>query len=174
MNDATRSTVGRMRDALAVRDRRSAPIRWSTEREFLGLPIVDIAVGKDATRGEPGHAKGVVAIGDRATGLIAVGVHARGLVAVGVTAVGGLAVGWLALGAFAIGGLVGGLVALGGGAVGVFAIGGAALGVIAIGAAAAGNFAAGFTAIGEHVYTRAIHDPEVLNAIAAFWGIPPR
>ena len=33
----------------------------------------------------------------------------------------------------------------------------------------AGPIAAGFAAIGEHVYTRAVQDREVLEAIAGFW-----
>lgn len=172
MSDAIRAVGGRIRGALAPRGRDAPPIRWSTEREFLGLPLVDIAVGRDPERGERGHAKGVVAIGDRATGIVAFGVHARGLVALGVTAFGLVAVGWIAAGAVAIGFLVAGLVALGAAAVGVFAMGGAALGVIAVGAAAFGEYAAGFVAAGEHVHTRALHDPEVLEAIAGFWTWP--
>jgi hypothetical protein len=76
MSEARPSLLDRLRAAVAVRSKRSPPIRWHTEREFLGLPLVDIAVGKVA--GVHGRARGVVAIGDRATGVIAFGVIARG------------------------------------------------------------------------------------------------
>jgi hypothetical protein len=170
MSDAVTIALARLRAALAERSRGRRAVRWSTEREFLGLPLVDVALGR--VDGEKGHARGVVAIGDTATGVVAFGVHARGLVALGITAIGAFSVGWLGVGAFAMGGLVGGLVAFGAGAVGVYAMGGAALGVVAVGALAVGEYAAGFTALGDHVYTRDVQDPAVLDAIAAFWAWP--
>jgi hypothetical protein len=170
MSETVTVALARLRAALAERTRSRKTIRWSTEREFLGLPLVDIAVGK--VDGTHGHAKGVVAIGDKATGVIAFGILARGLCAFGIIAIGAFSVGWLALGAFAVGGLVGGLVAFGAGAVGVYAMGGAALGIVAVGAVAAGNYAAGFAAYGDHIFTRTVQDREVLDAIAGFWSWP--
>lgn len=168
MNDRTGTWRGDLGAALDVRDPGDPPIRRRSEREFLGLPIVDIAVGADPRRGERhGHARGVIAIGDRATGVIALGVHARGAVAIGVTALGGIAIGWLAVGAIAIGGIGLGLLALAVIAIGAVAIGGLGIGVVAIGIAAVGEYAAGFAAAGDHLHTRAVHDAEVLRMLRA-------
>lgn len=111
-------------------------IRHTSEREFLGLPWLAIAIGPDPTTGERrGHARGVVAIGDIATGVIAIGGLARGVIALGGLAVGALSFGGLAIGALAFGGA-----AIGGGAVGIVALGGAAVGHFAAGGAAAGTY----------------------------------
>lgn len=169
MNDRASTWCERIGAALDVRERGAPPIRHRTDREFLGLPIVDIAVGADPRRGERrGHARGVIAIGDHAIGVIAVGVHARGLIALGGTAAGGIAVGWLSVGAIAVGGIGIGLLALSVVAVGVVAIGALGIGVVAVGLAAVGEYAAGFTAAGDHLYTKAVRDPEVLRMLRAF------
>ncbi|MCC7116794.1 MAG: hypothetical protein IT520_20655 [Burkholderiales bacterium] len=169
MNEPTSTWRDDLGAALDVRDRGAPPIRRRTGREFLGMPIVDIAVGADPRRGERhGHARGVIAIGDRATGVIALGVHARGAVAIGVTALGGVAIGWLAVGAMAIGGIGLGFLALALIAIGAVAIGGLGVGIVAIGIAAVGVYAAGFAAAGEHLYTRAVHDAEVLRMLRAW------
>jgi hypothetical protein len=140
--------------------------RHRSEREFLGLPLVSIAVGPDAGRGElRGHARGVVAIGDIATGIVAIGGWARGLVAIGGLATGAISLGGLSV---ALLGAVGGvalsaLLAFGGGAVGTVAIGGAAVGHYAIGGAAFGTYVAGPARI----------DPEVVEALGPFESLLP-
>ena len=57
-------------------------IRYSSVAQLYGVPVVDVAIGSDESRGERrGRAKGIIAIGDIATGMIALGGIARGLVA---------------------------------------------------------------------------------------------
>lgn len=138
-------------------------IRRTSEREFLGLPWLSIALGPDPSRGEVrGHARGVIAIGDVATGVIALGGIARGVIALGGVAIGVLALGGLAIGA----------IAFGGGAIGGIAIGGGALGIVAIGGGAVGHYAAGGAAYGTHAMSPLGTDPEA----AEFFRLlgPPR
>lgn len=139
-------------------------LRYASEREFLGLPWLAIALGPDAAAGESrGHARGVIAIGDIATGIVAIGGFARGLVALG----------GLAVGLFAIGGLAVGALAFGGGALGGVAIGGGALGVVAIGGAAVGHYAAGGAAIGTYAMSPAGNDPDAIEFFRRFGEFAP-
>jgi hypothetical protein len=79
-------------------------IRKRSNKTFLGLPIVDIALGPDPEMGEMrGHAHGIIAIGDIAKGWIAIGGIAVGGGAMGVVAIGGGAVGYYAFGGGAFG-----------------------------------------------------------------------
>jgi hypothetical protein len=129
-------------------------LRRTSEREFLGLPYLSIAIGPDPSRGEArGHARGVIAIGDVATGFVAIGGMARGFLAIGGVAIGVLALGGLAVGA---------LVAFGGGAIGGLAIGGGALGVVAIGGGAVGYYASGGAAFGAHTMSPLGASPEAV------------
>src|ERR1700730_16395879 len=130
-------------------------IRKQSDYRFLGLPLYSIARGPDLAKGEMfGHAKGVLAIGDKATGIIAIG---------GI-AIGGLAIGPVALGVVTIGGVsIGLLLAFGGAAIGLIAIGGAALGIVAIGGAAEGYYAAGGAAHGAYVLDAMHRSPEAIE-----------
>ncbi len=137
-------------------------IRRTSEREFLGLPWLAIAVGPDAARGERrGHARGVIAIGDVATGIIAIGGVARGVIALG-----GVAIGVLALGGLAIGAL-----AFGGGAIGGVAIGGGAAGIVAIGGAAVGHYATGGAAFGTYTISPLGRDAEAVEFFRALGSL---
>jgi hypothetical protein len=129
-------------------------IRKQSDYRFLGLPLYSIARGPDLAKGEMfGHARGVLAIGDRATGIIALGGFAMG----------GIAIGGVALGVVSIGGFsLGLLLAMGGAAVGIIAAGGAALGLVAIGGAAAGYYAAGAAAYGAYVLDAMHRNPEAV------------
>ncbi len=117
-------------------------IRKRSAAAIGDLPLYDIAVGPDLTRGEMrGHARGVVAVGDIATGVIAIGGLARGVVALGGLAAGLVSFGGLSIGlAVAVGGLAIGSLAAGGGAVGGVAVGGGAAGYYACGGGALGRF----------------------------------
>ena len=163
-------------------------VRRRSATTLFGLPLVDIAIGPRPEAGESrGNARGIIAIGDKATGAIAIGGFARGIVAIGggaigvcsigggsiglITAVGGGAIGGVALGGGALG-----LFATGGGAVGVVAQGGSALGVVAQGAMAIGVYARGVTAFGLHVIQRGTMDPEaarVFQSLAPLLGHNP-
>lgn len=140
-------------------------VRRRSEREFLGLPLYDYAVGPDAQKGETrGHAKGVIAVGDVATGIFAFGGWARGLFAFGGVATGLVSFGGLSIGLGA---------ACGGAALSLgLAIGGGAVGSIAIGGGAVGNYAIGGGAYGTHVIGPTRVDPEVLALFERF-GLTP-
>lgn len=128
-------------------------IRKSSARKFLGLPLLDIAIGPDFEKGElRGHAKGILAIGDIAQGGIAIGGVSVGVLALGGCAVGIFAVGGCALGALALGGL----------AVGGIALGGAAIGAVAVGGGAIGYYAFGGGALGKHIVSATERSPEAV------------
>ncbi len=129
----------------------SEPSRWVGRRgtssiRLLGWPLWDFQVA-DPVVFNPGiktvvrHAKGWIAIGDRATGFIAIGGRA-----IGIFAFGGLSLGVVSLGGLSIGLAL----AIGGGAIGYQAIGGGAVGYNAIGGGAIGFHAAGGCAVAVH------------------------
>ena len=129
----------------------TAPLRWVGRRgtssiRLLGWPLWDFQVADPVafqpdTKPQARHARGWIAIGDRATGFIAIGGRA-----IGVFAFGGLSIGVISLGGLSIGLAL----AIGGGAVGYQAIGGGAVGYNAIGGGAIGYHAAGGGAIAVH------------------------
>ncbi len=129
--------------------------RYKSKARVMGLPAISIefGIGPD---GKQGHAKGWIAIGDRATGIVAIGGSARGIFAVGGAAIGCFTLGGFSVGLFAA---LGGCaiaplgLACGGAAIGMFAVGG-----MAIGFASTGGFAAGYFAWGPGPgATRAVH-----------------
>ena len=124
--------------------RYQAPVRYRTEFEIWGLPLVDVRVG-EVVDGQyrRGIARGWIAVGDMAFGALA---------AVGGVAVGGIALGGLSLGAVALGGLALGGLGIGGAAIGVCAIGGAAIALeLAVGGfALSRDVAVGGLAIAPH------------------------
>ncbi len=111
-----------------------AGYEYKSQAEFLGIPLIHVAVGLDPKTGRKRIAKGIIAIGD-----IAMGVFALGGVALGGVTLGGVSLGVAALGGLAIGlgvglgGLAIGYVAVGGLAIGYYALGGLALGTHALG-----------------------------------------
>jgi hypothetical protein len=109
-------------------------IRKKSSITLLGLPLYHIATGPDLNARETcGHAKGIIAIGDRATGWVAIGGMSRGIIAIGASAVGLLAFGGIAVGGFVFGGAAVGIVSGGGAAVGCYTFGGAAFGIHVLG-----------------------------------------
>ena len=135
-------------------------VRKRSDYVFLGLPLYSIAKGPDLTKGELfGHAKGIVAIGDKATGVIAIGGLALGCIAIGPVAVGLVTLGGVSLGL---------LLAFGGAAIGLVAIGGAAAGFVAIGGAAEGYYAAGGASHGAYVLDAMQRNPEAVELFSRF------
>jgi hypothetical protein len=124
---------------------------YKSQAEFLGLPLVHIAVGVDPKTGRKRIAKGVIAIGD-----IAVGVFALGGVALG-----GLTLGGVSLGVAALGGL-----AIGAGA----ALGGLAIGYVAVGGLAIGYYALGGLAVGAHALGEGTRDPVAVEFSRQWFG----
>ena len=118
----------------------SSGYEYRSQREFFGLPLVHINLG----RGRGRRAQGIIAIGNSAVGLVAVGFAACGLVSVGCASCGLIALGCLAAGLAALGSVAAGMIAVGAVAVGIYAVGGLAVGQFALGGAAiGGDFAFG-------------------------------
>ncbi len=118
---------------------RNNHVRLRSSTTILGLPLVDVAIGSNPERTEEtGHARGIVAFGDRATGVIAVG-----SMALGVFAFGARAIGVVSLGMFSVGVVTAGLISCG-----VFAGGGLTVGLFASGFVAIGYRAIGMITIG--------------------------
>jgi hypothetical protein len=144
--DNLRARVVKLEKKMAIlEDQTSAPlavpvsrgrfrqsVRRRSKTELFGLPLWEVALGPDPSRGEGcGHAKAIFAMGDIATGVFAMGGVARGLFAFGGVALGGLTFGGLSLGLFvAVGGAA---IGLGFSALGLFSIGGLAIGLHRIG-----------------------------------------
>jgi hypothetical protein len=111
-------------------------VRLRSDKTVGSWPLYEVAFGPRWSHGEQlGHARAVIAIGDRATGVVAVGGLAQGILAIGGLSEGVIAVGGCTLGL---------LLALGG-----VAVGGIALGGVAIGAATRGGVSIGLTATGK-------------------------
>ncbi len=91
---------------------------WKSRMMWLGHPMIHIAFGAGAD-GQPLVARGIIAIGQRASGGIAVGIIATGIVAIGLVAIGVFSLGIVAIGL--------------GAACGVNAIAPLAVGVVAFG-----------------------------------------
>jgi RNA polymerase sigma factor (sigma-70 family) len=127
--------------------------RFTSRLRLLGWPLYDFQVS-DPVFGQviprqALHAKGWIAVGDKATGLLAVGNFARGIVAIGGVCFGLVSFGALSIGLLTLGGLSMGLLATGGLAIGHSSIGGAALGWQSMGGVAIGIHSAnGGLAIG--------------------------
>jgi len=83
-------------------------IRNTSSVRLFGLPLYDIALGRDPETGRAGHAVGILAIGQLASGIVAIGAVAQGVLAIGAVTiafvpVGAVAVGALSFGAVSIG-----------------------------------------------------------------------
>jgi RNA polymerase sigma factor (sigma-70 family) len=131
------------------------PVRRSSQRQLLGLPLWAISFGADPAKAERmGCARAWVAVGDIAEGgLLAVGGLALAPIAVGGASLGLLSIGGASLGLLAVGGLCAGGVSCGGLAAGWwFAAGGLAISNWAAlgGMALSGNWALGGLSFGLH------------------------
>ena len=104
---------------------------WKSRLTWMGAPVVHVAFGCDPA-GRAHVARGVIAIGQRATGGVAIGIVATGFVAIGLVAVGAFSLGVVAIGVVA-------------------ACGVNAVGFLAIGVVAAGWKAGGVAAFAEKV-----------------------
>ena len=77
---------------------------WRSHFTWIGLPLAHVAFGCDHD-GHPRTARGIVAIGQRATGVVAIGIVARGFFACGVVCFGGVTLGVVSVAAIAAGGV---------------------------------------------------------------------
>jgi hypothetical protein len=136
-------------------------IRWESERQFVGKPLISIAFGPDAAAGEKyGHARGVVAIGEIASGFLAIGtVLSCGVLSFGFVSLGVLTFCGIGLGAVCFSGLAVGVIAVGGVAIGVVSLGGLAIGYVGVGGLSIGYYSVGEMAIGKYIITESFQDP---------------
>lgn len=138
--------------------------RYRSNIMLFGLPLIHVAFGP-AEDGPKGHAKGILAFGDKAVGLLAVGGRCFGVVAcggmsVGIVSIGGLSFGLLAWGGLAIGGMTSG-----GLSIAALASGGLAIGFVACGGFAIGQYATGGLPIGEYVLGGGRRDQAALEML---------
>jgi hypothetical protein len=128
------------------------PYVYESPRRLFGLPLLAVDLGPDDAAAPPRHARGVIAIGNRATGAVAlglflargglaVGLRAMGLAAIGVVGAGLVSVGLVGIGIVSVatvsaGYLAVGIVAVGYQCVGIVAIGAQAVGILGVGQAA--------------------------------------
>jgi hypothetical protein len=149
--------------------------RYRSKTTLLGLPLVAVAMGP-APGERIGHARGIIAVGDKATGGIAIGGKARGVVAIGGLAMGLFSIGGLSIGLItAIGGAAIGGLAWGGLAMGVLVSGGLAMGYVASGGLAMGYYAVGGGPFGVHVAGPGRSDQaavDMLQHLRWFFGGP--
>ncbi len=124
---------------------------YKSQAEFLGLPLIHVAVGLDPKTGRKRIAKGIIAIGD-----IAMGAFALGGVALGGVTLGGVSLGFAALGGLAIG-------------LGV-SLGGLAIGYVAVGGLAIGYYALGGLALGTHALGEGTRDPAAVEFFRQWFG----
>lgn len=128
-----------------------APLTYSYEskRRMFGLPLLSIDLGPENPQGEMRHARGIIAIGTKATGVVAIGVFlARGcftiaFLTIGLAGISIAGVGLLTISAFGLGIVSVSVIAVGYLAVGVLAIGYKSVGILAIGVEAVGIAAFG-------------------------------
>ncbi|MFO0827780.1 MAG: hypothetical protein U0572_06470 [Phycisphaerales bacterium] len=146
--------------------------RYTSRATLFGIPAVCVVFGLGPD-GKPGHARGWIALGDRATGVIAFGGTARGVVAFGGVAIGILSSGGVSIGLL---GALGGLaiaplgVAAGGVAAGLFASGGMTLGLAVMGGSGLGWYSWGppGSMISKHALQIVSGSPSDPDAAAAF------
>jgi hypothetical protein len=117
---------------------------WRTEAEFLGYPLIHVAVGRDQD-GKPRVAKGLVAIGQYGIGGFTIAQFGFAFV--------------LGIGQFMAGPIVIGQVALGL----IFGAGQLATGYAAIGQLALGNYAIGQFGFSRFFWGPDRHDPQALE-----------
>lgn len=131
--------------------RNLAGTEYRSKTELLGLPLLHVSMGYDPATGKQREARGIVAVGGRATGVIAIGGFAKGIIAYGGIAIGVVAIGGIGLGVFCLGGLVMAM---------ALAWGGVALAPLAFGGLAIGYYACGGLGFGAHVAaSNAFADP---------------
>ena len=125
---------------------------WRTKVEFLGLPLVHIAFGRDKKTGKLLVAKGIIAIGQFAIGVIAIAQFGIGL----LFGLGQFMASTIAIGQFAAGILFG---------LGQFATGATAIGQFALGKYCLAQFG-----IGEYVWSTKIKDPFAIDYFRSLSG----
>ncbi len=134
---------------------------YKSRKTIKGLPLVHISSSMKTP------AKGIFAIGVRATGVVSIGIFSAGIFSLGVLSAGLAAFGTVAAGLFAFGSFAVGLIAMGAISVGIFCMGAVNFGEfcfgalcygrqVAVGDEAHGRIAIGFSRAMGSVYEEVI------------------
>jgi hypothetical protein len=124
---------------------------WRSKTEILGLPLINIAFGRNKQTGKLLVAKGIIAIGQFGIGVITIAQFGIGIL-------------------FGFGQFVGGIMAVGQIALGIyFGLGQFSTGLIAIGQFALGKYVLAQIGYGEYVWSTKIKNPEAIEYFMIFW-----
>ncbi len=135
----------------AVQGRRAWGFEWRSPAEIFGIPLVHVAVGRDARTGRLRVARGIIAVGQFGFGVVTIAQFGVGLLfGIGQCVAGFAAAGQVALGAY-------------------FGIGQVATGWTAIGQIAFGTYVLAQVGIGTHVWSPAVKDPVALHHFHRLW-----
>jgi len=148
------SAIFRIRTSLAAlfRGLLTLDYQYESRSRILGWPLLAVNLGFRKEEEKVRHAKGLVAIGTRATGLFSLGfLEARGVFTVGT-----ISLGIGAVGVWGIGVVTVSVVGLGVVSVSLFALGYLAIGILAVGWRSVGILAFGREAVGIIAFGRAI------------------
>lgn len=117
---------------------------YESKRKLFGLPLLSINLGPPDSNGNLRYAKGIVAIGTKASGFIALGtlsvkgVFSIGFLGVGIITISVAGVGIVSVSTFGLGII----------SVGIFAVGYISIGILSIGIKSIGIFSIGIDSVG--------------------------
>lgn len=117
--------------------------QYQSQRKIFSLPLISINLGFDKNNNMR-HAKGIIAIGTKATGIFSLGIFQS----VGVVAIGSYSFGLGTVSLFSIGLLTVSVMSLGVISISIFAFGYLAIGVLAVGYKSIGIFSIGYEVVG--------------------------
>lgn len=124
---------------------------YKSDAQILGIPLLHVAIGRDADTGKLLMAKGIIAIGQFGLGLITIAQFGIGLV-------------------FGFGQFVGGFIEIGQFAIGLyFGMGQFATGYTAIGQFAIGEYVLAQIGFGKHVWSSSSKDPVAIEHFRNLW-----
>ncbi len=124
---------------------------WKSKTEFLGWPLVHVAVGRSKETGKLLVAKGIIAIGQFAVGVITIAQFGIGIL-------------------FGLGQFVGGIITIGQFALGIyFGLGQFATGITAIGQIAFGWYIRAQTGYGKYVWSVKVKNTQAIEYFRGLW-----
>ena len=126
---------------------------YESDRKLFGLPLISVKLGLNTNDNSMRHARGIIAIGTKATGLFSFGlIYSRGLVAIGAVSFGLVTVSMVSIALVSVS-----VFGLGFVSVSVFAFGYLAIGVLAIGYKSIGIIAIGKEVVGIICYGQKVN-----------------
>ena len=117
---------------------------YESGRRLFGLPVISVKLGLNTSDNTMYHARGIIAIGTKATGLFAFGlIYSLGLVAAGGVSIGVVSVSMVGIALVSVS-----IFGLGFASISVSAVGFLAIGILAIGYKSVGIIAIGKEVVG--------------------------